>query len=52
MGRDRIGAVMVVGGGIGGIQAALDLADFVRYALSTGADLVGAQPSFFKNMAV
>ncbi len=27
MAKDKTGAVMVVGGGIGGIQAALDLAD-------------------------
>jgi len=27
MAKDKIGSVMVVGGGIGGIQAALDLAD-------------------------
>jgi heterodisulfide reductase subunit A len=27
MGKAKVGAVMVVGGGIGGIQAALDLAD-------------------------
>jgi heterodisulfide reductase subunit A-like polyferredoxin len=25
--KDKIGSVLVVGGGIGGIQAALDLAD-------------------------
>jgi heterodisulfide reductase subunit A len=28
MNQDKIGAVLVVGGGIGGIQAALDLSSF------------------------
>jgi heterodisulfide reductase subunit A len=27
MGEDKVGAVMVIGGGIGGVQAALDLAE-------------------------
>ena len=31
MAKDKVGAVMVVGGGIGGMQAALDLADSGLY---------------------
>ncbi len=31
MARDKIGSVMVVGGGIGGMQAALDLANSGYY---------------------
>jgi heterodisulfide reductase subunit A len=43
MGKDVIGAVMVVGGGIGGIQAALDLADsgFYVYLVERSSSIGG-----------
>lgn len=42
--HDVIGAVMVVGGGIAGIQASLDLADagYYVYLVEKGASIGGA----------
>jgi heterodisulfide reductase subunit A len=41
--KDRIGAVMVVGGGIAGIQAAMDLADggFYVYLIERSSAIGG-----------
>ena len=43
MAKDKMGAVMVVGGGIGGIQAALDLAEsgFYVYLVEKSASIGG-----------
>jgi heterodisulfide reductase subunit A len=43
MAKDKVGAVMVVGGGIGGIQAALDLADsgFYVYLVERSSSIGG-----------
>jgi len=43
MAKDRIGAVMVVGGGIGGMQAALDMADsgFYVYLVEKSSSIGG-----------
>ena len=44
MAQDKTGAVMVVGGGIAGMQAALDLADsgFFVYLVERGGVIGGA----------
>jgi heterodisulfide reductase subunit A len=41
--KDKIGSVMVVGGGIGGMQAALDLADsgFYVYLVEKSSSIGG-----------
>jgi heterodisulfide reductase subunit A-like polyferredoxin len=41
MAREKVGAVMVVGGGIAGIQSALDLADagYYVYLVEKGASI-------------
>ena len=49
-GKTMVGAVMVIGGGISGMQAALDLADsgyFVHLVEQTGA-IGGAMPQYNK----
>ena len=45
MGKDVIGSVMVVGGGIAGMQAALDLADsgYYVYLVEKGPSLIGCR---------
>jgi heterodisulfide reductase subunit A len=47
---DVIGAVMVVGGGIAGIQASLDLADlgYYVYLVEKGASIGGAMAQLDK----
>ena len=48
--HDGIGAVMVVGGGIAGIQASLDLADlgFYVYMVEKGASIGGVMAQLDK----
>ena len=48
--NDVIGAVMVVGGGIAGIQASLDLADlgYYVYLVEKGASIGGAMAQLDK----
>ena len=50
MKQHNIGAVMVVGGGIAGMQAALDLADsgYYVYLVERGAVIGGAMPRLDK----
>ncbi|MEJ2587157.1 MAG: FAD-dependent oxidoreductase [Deltaproteobacteria bacterium] len=48
--QDAVGAVLVVGGGIAGIQSALDLADlgFYVYLLERGAAIGGVMAQLDK----
>lgn len=48
--RDVVGAVMVVGGGIAGIQASLDLADlgYYVYLVEKGASIGGVMAKLDK----
>jgi heterodisulfide reductase subunit A len=50
MTETRVGAVMVVGGGIAGIQASLDLADsgFYVYLLERSSTIGGVMPQLDK----
>jgi heterodisulfide reductase subunit A-like polyferredoxin len=50
MAREKVGAVMVVGGGIAGIQSALDLADagYYVYLVEKGASIGGAMAKLDK----
>lgn len=50
MANDKIGSVMVVGGGIAGMQSALDLADsgYYVYLVEKGASIGGAMAQLDK----
>jgi heterodisulfide reductase subunit A-like polyferredoxin len=50
MAQEKVGAVMVVGGGIAGIQSALDLADagYFVYLVEKGASIGGAMAKLDK----
>jgi heterodisulfide reductase subunit A-like polyferredoxin len=50
MAQGNVGAVMVVGGGIAGIQSALDLADagYYVYLVEKGASIGGAMAKLDK----
>jgi heterodisulfide reductase subunit A-like polyferredoxin len=50
MAQEKVGAVMVVGGGIAGIQSALDLADagYYVYLVEKGASIGGAMAKLDK----